>query len=317
MFRQLIVVAGVLVFTNAISALQAQEQELPKQPPKYSDAKQPTTATAPPLKPKPPLEKPPRLTDGATDENGLPLVKEEGTTSVQAVELRRRDPDRVMATWIALANREEVILSNIASGRAASAEVRKFAKMVSEDHAALLQQLKPFAPEAIAPDYFNTTAKDARDNETTVRQRANDPDTTEKTGALLDEGPPAPTGRRPIETPEAVAAGRDFNVIQLERELAVQCLASNRKMLNERRGTDFDHFFLAQQIAHHNALRDKLIVYQRYVSTPLAEIFADAERVSDRHMEKALELIGTVPAKITTTTTRREVNRPAVVVEEK
>jgi hypothetical protein len=93
------------------------------------------------------------------------------------------------------------------------------------------------------------------------------------------------------------SANRDFNVVQIERELAVQRLASSRKLLNERRGEEFDFYFLAQQIAMQKKLRDELIVYQRHVSPALAEIFMDGEQASDQHLARAIDLIRTIPAR--------------------
>lgn len=87
------------------------------------------------------------------------------------------------------------------------------------------------------------------------------------------------------------AQRRNFNVIQLERELAVQSLASSKMLLNELSGPEFDLWFLAQQVAIHKCMRDQMIVYQRHVSPDLARVFAQGERAADDHLAKAQQLL--------------------------
>ena len=303
MTRFMFITAGLLAALGARLPLYAQEQELPKELPKYSDAKQPTKSSAPPIRGKKPLERPPRLTDGPTGEDGKPIgtVEETPAPTVRAPEFRRRDPDRVMATWIALEAHEGIVLANLARERSSSENVRKLAKGLIEDNEALLASLKPFAPDASRHDYVSTTAKEAAKDPTDVspsvsatENRAQGP-VNRKPRAAIDDHPEKPVVRATADASRDAAESRDFNVIEIERALAAQCLASSRKMLDEQRGQEFDHYFLMQQLTAQKALRDKLIVYQRYVSGSLADAFAAAERSADMHLELLSSSLAKMP----------------------
>lgn len=343
MSRKLVIVVGVLALANTASVLLSQiESTLPKKNAQPREAIQPSTTTAPLLKPKPPLNKAPRLTDGATDERGNevePLEDETtGRTEVltnrpRSAILRARNPDLTMATWIALADHEEIALAELAADRAHHPAVRQYAAAMVKDHATLLNRLRPYAPEVIRRDYLNMTARDARAEELVPRNRAvvnktpvaskapavNNAPRANKTPArvgpvidqLADGKPPeadlTPSVTRteedrprlaaetatPVRTEArpAVPVGRDFNVVQVERELAVQSLASSKEMLMNKTGADFDACFLAQQIGIHKSLRDKLIVYQRYVSSDLVKVFSEGESAAIDHLAQANDLL--------------------------
>lgn len=344
MSTKLIIVTGVLALTSSASFVLAQiESTLPRKSAQPREAIQPSVSTAPALKPKTPLDKPPRLTDGATDERGNELEARDDSTGPTEVltnrpsttTLRSRNPDLVMATWIALANHEEIALAELAADRAENVAVRQFAANMVKEHETFINRLRPFAPEAIRRDYLNTTARDARTEEAVIRNRAaaNNPAIIAETPApsksapsqkparvgpvidvLADGKPPEPDltpsvtrteetrPRLETERPEVVRVaakpilpvGRDFNVVQVERELAVQGLASTKEMLLAKTGVDFDEWFLAHQIGMHKAMRDKLIVYQRYVSSDLGKVFAAGEAASVDHLTLAKELLDQV-----------------------
>ena len=336
MSRNLLVIVGVLAFGSTVSPLWAQiESTLPKKNAQAREAIQPSTTTAPLLKPKPPLDRTPRLTDGATDERGNEIEPrgDESTGPIEVltnrpstVAVRSRNPDLVMATWIALAAHEEIALAEIAAERAGSPAVRQYAADMAREHETLLNRLRPYAPEAISREYLNMTARDARIAEMVNRNRAaaaarSTPapnKTPARVGPVIDRladgkppeadltpsvtrteedrprlgAEPAVTARREVR-PVAVV-GRDFNVVQVERELAVQSLASSKEMLANKTGPDFDTWFLAQQIGIHKSLRDKLIIYQRHVSADLAGVLADGEQAAVDHLALTNDLLSKV-----------------------
>lgn len=333
MSRKFLVFVGLLALGGSASQLLAQiESTLPKKNAQAREAIQPSTTTAPLLKPKPPLDRTPRLTDGATDERGNEFEprgdESTGPTEVltnrpSVVAVRSRNPDLVMGTWIALAAHEEIALAEIAAERSGSPAVRQFAADMVKEHEALLNRLRPYAPEAISREYLNMTARDARTAEIVIRNRAaaHNTSTPNKTPSrvgpvidrLADGKPPeadlTPSvtrteedrprlGAEPTETPRPVvrhvAVGRDFSVVQVERELAVQSLASSKEMLANKTGPDFDTWFLTQQIGIHKSLRDKLIIYQRHVATDLASVLADGEQAAVDHLALTNDLLGKV-----------------------
>ena len=336
MSSKLMIAFGAVALTSITSFLVADtESTLPPKNAQPREAIQPSTTTAPALKPKSPLAKPPRLTDGATDENGLELeARDDSIGPTEVLTNRRpvgtqraRNPDLVMATWVALANHEEIALAELAADRAESPAVREFAAAMVREHATFLGRLRPFAPEAIRPDYLNVTARDARTEEVTVRKQVTvkkpvvegQAPVTGKTPSrvgpvidrLADGRPPepdlapsvtrteqtrprlnaesTPATRTEVRTVTTIA--RDFNVVQVERELTAQSLASSKEMLANKTGPDFDKWFLAQQIGMHKALRDKLITYQRHASSELGKVLADGEAVAVDHLAQANDLL--------------------------
>jgi predicted outer membrane protein len=339
MSTKLMTAIGVVALTSSTSFLLAQiESTLPKKSAQPREAIQPSTTTAPALKPKSPLAKPPRLTDGATDEDGNELEPRDDsigptevltnrrTTSVQ----RTRNPDMVMATWIAIANHEEIALAEVAADRAESPAVREFAATMVKDHQTALSRLRAYAPLALRADYLNVTALDPRTEDVVVRKEVTvkkpivegELPVTGKTPArvgpvidrLADGKPPEPdltpsvtrtdedrprlnaeTSPAPrVEVKTVTTVARDFNVGLVERELAAQSVASSKQMLMDKTGPDFDEWFLAQQIGMHKAMRDKLIIYQRYVSSGLGKVLAEAEVVTAEHLAQASDLLDKV-----------------------
>ncbi len=336
MTRKLIAIAGLIVVANTASVLFAQiESTLPKKNAQPREAIQPSTTTAPLLKPKPPLDKPPRLTDGATDERGLefepgnnePVGPTEVLTNRRSASLRTRNPDLVMATWIALANHEEIALAELAADRAHNPAVRQYAAAMVKDHEILLNRLRPFAPEVLRRDYLTLTARGARTPEVVIRKSAVASDapasiatpapnkTPSRVGPVIDrlaDGKPPEKDLTPsvtrteedrprlsaeadvavrAEPRPALAVVRDFSVVQVERELAAQSLASHKELLANKSGPEFDEWFLAQQIGIHKSLRDKLIIYQRYVSSDLGKVLADGEAASIDHLAQTNDLL--------------------------
>ena len=241
---------------------------------------------------------------------------------------RRMQCQNHLKQWtLALANHEEIALAELAADRAESPAVREFAAAMVREHATFLGRLRPFAPEAIRPDYLNVTARDARTEEVTVRKQVTvkkpvvegQAPVTGKTPSrvgpvidrLADGRPPepdlapsvtrteqtrprlnaesTPATRTEVRTVTTIA--RDFNVVQVERELTAQSLASSKEMLANKTGPDFDKWFLAQQIGMHKALRDKLITYQRHASSELGKVLADGEAVAVDHLAQANDLL--------------------------
>lgn len=313
--RKLLLIACAFASVQLAGALPGQAQStLPKKSLQPREAQQPTTTTAPPLKQKTPAERPPRLTDGAIDDTGRELEStDEGrtgpaeSTEVLRTSLRARNPDLVMATWIALAHQEEMALAALGAERAENSVVRQYAAKVADQQADLLAKLKRFAPEATRDGYLNTTAPDARSVEVARPAAAPSRVIDRLSDDKLVEEEPAPTvgratGVRPRTLSDAVAVprtaarplspvARDFNVVQIERELAVQSLASSKEMLADKTGADFDQWFLAQQVGIHKALRDRLIIYQRHVASDLAAVLAEDEQVTLANLAEVRELL--------------------------
>lgn len=291
MVRKLTLLGGVAAMICAAAVLPGQST-LPKKPIQPSEAKQPTTSTAPPLRAKPIPDKPPRLTDPATTEDGRDVGEREITAEDSpTVVLRRRNPDRVMAAWIALTARESIALAEIARERTQNADVKDLAGALITEQEMFMTRLKPLVPSATRPDYLGRIDP-PRVVESAPVQRASDPADRRKSPAQVAaaaEAEAAAIARRDADVPAVASESRDFSVLQIERELAVQRLASSKKILAESR--DVDQAFLGLQAALQKELRDQLLVYQRHVSTDLNQKFADETQAIDERIGKIFELM--------------------------
>lgn len=279
MSRSLLIAAVAAAVGFAACVLPLPSQELPETTIQPREAQQPSISDTAPLPARRQSARKPQLTDPPTDEENRPVTDREvdpddspPKSETTTMSSRRRNPDLVMATWNALTRHQEIALAEIASRRANSTEIRLFAKLMVEEHSAFLERLQPFTPDATLPAFLKAKAKDAR---------------------LIDDGQGDEASRSAPDVRDTTSQSeeRDFSIVQLERELAVQSLASSKMLLNALSGPEFDLWFLAQQVAIHKCLRDQMIVYQRHVSSNLARVFAQGERAADDHLAKSQRLL--------------------------
>ncbi|MDB5336153.1 MAG: hypothetical protein JWN70_1772, partial [Planctomycetaceae bacterium] len=87
------------------------------------------------------------------------------------------------------------------------------------------------------------------------------------------------------------SANHDFDVMQVERQLAVQSLAGSKRLIEQKTGQEIDLAFLRQEMVMQHELLDKLVVYQKYASSDLKEVLVDAERVLITNLADTQRLI--------------------------
>lgn len=236
------------------------------------------------------------------------------TTRVE-VEARGVPRDSVLATFIAISTQEEILLSEFASERAMNPNVRKFATQMALEHRAFLDKLQRFAPEAVKTDYLEAVVLPSRSDlevdpivkktvvvETPVKTTVTTKKITEtprKTIVETVETPVVETDefKTTVELPTKPRVQRVSalisvpQVVAIERELAAQCLATQKQMLSLKSGSDFDTAFVARQLTMHMAMKNKLATYQRHVSSGLDTILTEGQIQTDRHLTQAFELM--------------------------
>jgi predicted outer membrane protein len=193
-------------------------------------------------------------------------------TSVVQGANKMSSPGRVsqeqLAACFALDNQEQIILAKFAQGKTKNKDVIEFTKMIAEEHQACLKKLSKFAPEASKEGYLVATQ---------VEQ------------SRPSEGSPLAAASPSVKTGDAAAPGIDM--IQLQRELAQQCIMDSQKYLSTKEGEEFDKCFVGMQIAKHASMRTKLIVSQRHTSDQLQQIVLDGIQVTEKHMKAAEDLM--------------------------
>jgi len=223
-----------------------------------------------------------------------------------------KNPDHCFATCIALANQEEVALAEIASQKAENEEVKKFAEMMQHDHQGYLTKLQRFAPEAARQGYLGTAATDgtrssskstnqsdksANRNDRDADRATSDRDAKDQNTIRQTAGENDPNNQSRSQTAAGSRSDSSqgpMNMLQIEREIAQQCLTSAKQKLNQKSGAEFDKCYIGQQIAKHEAMKDKLTVFQRHASSELRQVLADGLKTTEHHLAKAEEIMKTL-----------------------
>ena len=215
--------------------------------------------------------------------------------------------DHLLATSVALGNHGEIAVSEIARTKSENDDVKKFAEMMIKEHHAFLEKLHKFAPDATKAGFLDGAVKEARTKGD--KKRADIVQT-----AAEDKNNDAVKSDEAVKTADH-KSHHGFNHMQLERELAAQCLASAKQALDEKSGAEFDQCYIGHQLAMHGFMKDKLIVLQRHVSPELASILAEGQKTTEEHLEKAEELMKGLASHSTTRTV--ETKRDGKVKERK
>lgn len=207
--------------------------------------------------------------------------------------------DHMFASCVAVSNQEEIIIAEFGIKKAHSEDVKKFAEMMVADHHAFLLKLKKFAPEATQPGFLGDGVREARSEGKgakivsvvgkILQTAASDAD---------DKGDAKGDAKKGVETAAATRsadAGKgDINFLELQKEMANECLALTRDKLSAKSGPGFDECFMGQQVGMHLAMKAKLTVFHRHASGELAGILADGLKTTDQHLAKAEHLMKTI-----------------------
>lgn len=179
-------------------------------------------------------------------------------------------PEQLAACW-ALDNQEEVILAKFGQVKSKNKDVSNFAKMIAEEHQACLKKLSKYAPEATREGYL-------------VDNQADQSKSRNESG----------TDPKGINNKNATASGPTtlgIDMMQLQREIAQQCISDSKKYLNAKDGDEFDKCFVGMQIAKHAAMHTKLVVLQRHTSNEMNQMVTEGIQAIDKHMKAAESLM--------------------------
>lgn len=192
-----------------------------------------------------------------------------------------QNKEQTIAQCVAIDNQGEIALSKFAKDKLHSDEAKEFADMMVKDHSAFLAKLDRFAPNASTDNGFlNST--DREEKSTTQRDRNNQ-------DRNVAANPNAATPVQRTTGFRGDAAGLDF--MQVHREIAQQCLASSKEMLNDKKDHEVDQCFIGMQIAKHAAMKDKLTVLERHASGDLAQVLSEGRETAEKHMKHAIDVM--------------------------
>ncbi len=185
-----------------------------------------------------------------------------------------------IATCLAVDNQEEVILSKFAQEKTKNEEVTKFAKMIAEEHQSCLKKLSKLAPEAAREGYLT----DSRADQSHSRTDASQASASTNSNTNKDRNP------NQINA-SSNTHNASIDMMQLQREMAQQCITDSKQYLSKKEGAEFDKCFVGMQIAKHAAMQTKLVVLQRHTSDELQQIIAEGIQTTAKHMKEAETLM--------------------------
>jgi predicted outer membrane protein len=175
--------------------------------------------------------------------------------------------DQQFIACLIIDNKGEVELAKFAQARAQSKEVKDFAEQMINDHGEFVTKLQQLQAANGA------TPRDAR----TERRRG-------------DETLPA---RRPGVAADATAerGGPQHIMLQIKKEIAERCLASVKRELEQKKGSDFDRCYMGSQQMAHMKMVDELAVLEKYASPELQKALAQASQTARTHLTHAKTLL--------------------------
>ena len=188
-----------------------------------------------------------------------------------------------IATCLALDNQEEVILAKFAQEKSKNKEVADFAKMIAEEHQSCLKKLSKFAPDASREGYLT-------DHQSEHSNSKNDSGLA-AIGGSNPSSTTTPNRQNTQNAPTNGTATTGIDMMQLQREIAQQCIADSKKYLSAKDGGEFDKCFVGMQIAKHAAMHTKLVVLQRHTTDEMKQMVTEGIQATAKHLKAAEALM--------------------------
>ena len=169
----------------------------------------------------------------------------------------------MVATCLALDNEEQVILGKLAIEKSQDKNVAAFAKKMVESHEKCLKDLIKLEPSLANRKLLSDSSAATGDRSSTSAKPTSSQATT---NAKLD-------------------------MLQLQTEMAQQCLADSKVMLNKDGGKHFDECYVGMQIAKHASMHSKLTVLERHTTGEVKELITKGLAMTKDHLAQAESLM--------------------------
>ncbi len=236
MIRTITPVALAIAFGMA-SVLHAQQGDPPQQPPTEPEARQPGEAVQ-------------------QDEEGRQTVRR---VSPDEPGFQMQSDLKEMTQMLAIANKAEIEIAELAVEKTETPEVRQFAQRMIDEHTDFMEKLKQFAPHERAAD----TATAADDPQAT----------TAETAVALDE---------------------HDKMKQVKKRAIAYKLSLTKQILNQHEGQDFDMGFLGQQIFAHIDMLAVLHAVKDEGNAEFQDLVKEGLETAEEHLTEARRLAKTL-----------------------
>lgn len=183
--------------------------------------------------------------------------------------------ERTLASWLLVENEGRMALAQLASERAERDEVKQLAAQIAEDGQRLLGGLQPLAGSGAAP--AKTGLPDARSTQGSRSE-----------GGGGNRGNTSPTGQGEADPSGATRGGVD--IIALKEELGRECLASARRYLEGKSGSEFDRAWIGLVSVKLMEALDTIRVFQRHTEARLGQALLDVSSGLRAQLDRAESL---------------------------
>jgi len=218
-------------------------------------------------------------------------------------------------------NQAEIALARIAQERATDPEVKQFAKKMIQDHTAFSQKLQMARGTAGRRQSGDQSAVESRsalggeaNRDQSNREQSNreQPNAGQANGAQTNGDQPG-VGRPGVDINAAgaqvrvrpgdrlnttgavgqdgrsqVGGARQF--VQMQKEVAAQCLQSMTRELSQKEGAQFDRCYMNSQVVAHMMMADELTVYSKHVSDNLQSTLQEGLQTTRQHLATAKQI---------------------------
>lgn len=179
--------------------------------------------------------------------------------------------DNRVASCLILANLGEIELAKFGEENLEDGDVKKFAKMLAEDHKKLNKDLERFAPQAAATKLSSNQ-----------QERS-----TQQTGTNITPGFDNPSSSQQT----AAQNPTDQKLFQIEKEAVQNCVSMTKEELQEKQGKEMDKAFVGCQIGSHIHMLASLKAAENHVSPELQQVIAKAQEKVQSHLDEAKKLM--------------------------
>ncbi len=192
---------------------------------------------------------------------------EESTNRQQSLS-SEQTKNQTFTKCLIIANQEQVLLSRFVKDKLTNEEVKQFAIQLEKDHQACIEKLNGLSADAGTANSANNANK--------------------------------------VRTVSTASANKATNIdfLELQQEIATQCLKDTQEYLGQKKGTDFDRCFVALQIAKHAGMKSTLTVLQRHTTGKVQGVIKEGLESNTQHMQSAVQLMEQLAAQDASATTR-------------
>jgi len=165
--------------------------------------------------------------------------------------------DGQLAACLILGNQEEIALGKFASQHASSDKVKKFAQMMVDQHTQAASQLKQFAPQGVSLELSQTGNNQAHNERTAANG-------SDQVGQQM---------------------------LTIMRDAKQECLNMTEKELGQKRGEEFDHAYIGQQMGGHVQMIAALTAFEKHASPELQRVVSEQKKTAEQHLDHLKGLV--------------------------